>query len=156
MILIGNYPLDKQESMKRFAAILEEGFKKKGIETEIWLPIICFGRLFEATTSGFGKWLGYIDKWLLFPIVLKFRLLKASNKQAKFHICDHSNAPYLAYLPKQRTGITCHDVLAIRGAFGYTDAYCPASGMGKVLQRWILNHGGIPRSFRYVCHSFQS
>jgi glycosyltransferase involved in cell wall biosynthesis len=31
-------------------------------------------------------------------------------------------------------------VLAIRGAMGDTDTYCPASSTGKILQRWILNN----------------
>ncbi|SFZ94031.1 Glycosyltransferase involved in cell wall bisynthesis [Flaviramulus basaltis] len=142
IILIGNYSLDKQESMKRFTFMLNDGFNKKGIETEIWEPIVFFAFMFKNSTSGSGKWLGYVDKWLLFPIILKFRLFKKKykDKSTRFHICDHSNAAYLKFLPQDRVVITCHDVLAIRGALGYTDAYCPASGMGKILQKWILNN----------------
>lgn len=142
IILIGNYPLDKQESMKRFALMLEEGFNKKSITTELWEPKVFFAAFFKSSNSGIGKWLGYIDKWMLFPFILKLRLLKKKYKNSKttFHICDHSNAPYLKSLPINKTVITCHDVLAIRGALGYKDAYCPASGMGKILQNWILSN----------------
>lgn len=142
IILIGNYKLDKQESMQRFTFMLEQGFKDNGIETEIWLPVVFFARMFKGSTQGMGKWFGYLDKWLLFPVILKYRLFKKAyrSNETKFHVCDHSNAPYLKYLPNDKTVITCHDVLAIRGALGYEDAYCPASGMGKILQKWILKN----------------
>jgi glycosyltransferase involved in cell wall biosynthesis len=142
IILLGNYRLDKQESMERFTLMLAQGFNKEGVLTEIWRPIVFFGRESLSPNMGVGKYLGYIDKWVLFPIILKLRLLKKSNSKNNiyYHVCDHSNSPYLKHLPTDKSGITCHDVLAIRGALGYTDAYCPATGMGKILQKWILQN----------------
>ncbi|WP_207435353.1 glycosyltransferase family 4 protein [Sabulibacter ruber] len=142
IILIGNYSPDRQESMERFAQMLAVGFQKFSIEAAIWRPIVLFGTYSKSTTSGIGKWLGYIDKWLLFPLVLRVRLAARTNLDAstRFHICDHSNAPYFKYLPADKTAITVHDVLAIRGGLGYSDAYAPASGMGRILQKWILHH----------------
>jgi glycosyltransferase involved in cell wall biosynthesis len=138
IVLIGNYPPDRQQSMERFTVMLANGLRKSDVTVEVWKPTVCFGRIAKSTISGFGKWLGYIDKWILFPIVL--RLMRWKYKAYRFHICDHSNAPYLAHLPQARSSITCHDVLAIRGAIGHADAYCPASRMGKILQRWILSN----------------
>lgn len=126
--------------MKRYADSLAEGVNGNGIEATIWYPTVFFAKCFGQTNSGVGKWLGYLDKWLLFPLILKWRLYRGNHKNTFFHICDHSNSPYLSVLPKKRTGITCHDVLAIRGALGYKDAYCSASPMGKILQKWILEH----------------
>jgi glycosyltransferase involved in cell wall biosynthesis len=142
LILIGNFLSDKQESMNRFAQILHTGFREAGHTAEIWQPKAYFSARSRSTISGIGKWLAYIDKWIVFPIQLRWRLQNKALKSPSvhFHICDHSNAPYLNYLPADRTVITCHDVLAIRGALGYADAYCPASGAGKILQRWILSH----------------
>jgi glycosyltransferase involved in cell wall biosynthesis len=141
IVLIGNYPPDGQESMRRFAQMLYEGFSAAGFKTEIWFPIVFFGAFSKTTNSGVGKWLGYLDKWIVFPLVLRFRLLNgiAHRAAVRYHISDHSNAPYLAYLPKGVTSITCHDVLAIRGGLGYTDAYVSASRMGSLLQKLILN-----------------
>jgi glycosyltransferase involved in cell wall biosynthesis len=140
IILIGNYLPDKQESMVRFAHMLDSGFRAAGISTEIWWPRVFFGKKVKSTYFGVGKWLAYLDKWVLFPLLLRWRLLssKLHGPLVRFHVCDHSNAPYLKYLPVARTGITCHDVLAIRGAMGYADAYAPASFLGKILQKWIL------------------
>lgn len=138
VILIGNYKPDNQESMFRFQSMLEAGFEESNVSVEVWYPTLFFGRLFKTTLSGIGKWFGYIDKWVIFPLVILFKRSSAEN--VRYHICDHSNAPYVSYLPKKRTSITCHDVLAIRGALGHKDAYCPASSTGKILQKWILRN----------------
>jgi len=136
IVLIGNYRPDQQESMERFTLLLEQEFKCLGHHVEVWRPKAFFGAKAKCTTQGTGKWLGYIDKWLLFPLILRAQSLWA--KDVHYHICDHSNSPYLAHLPQERASITCHDVLAIRGALGYADAHCPASRFGKILQFWIL------------------
>ena len=153
IILIGNYPKDRQESMERFAQMLYTGFREAGIESEIWRPQVILANQFKSTTSGIGKWVGYLDKWILFPLLLRWRLLdkRFNGTDVHFHVCDHSNAPYLPHLPEERTSITCHDVLAIRGALGYADAYCPASGFGKILQKWILSN--LSQAKRIACVS---
>lgn len=146
IILISNYTPDKQESMRRYATSLSGDLSDFGVINEIWFPPIVFARLISNTNAGLGKYLAYLDKYLIAPFVLLVLRLKNQGSQVYYHICDHSNAPYRFYLPKARTGITCHDVLAIRGALGYEDAYCPATGMGVILQKWILrNLTKIPR-----------
>lgn len=140
LILIGNYKPDKQESMIRFAQMLKSGFIQAGVETDIWWPTVILGALAKSTTSGIGKWLGYVDKWVFFPIIIKCRLLRLNQIDTRFHTCDHSNAPYLKHLPSDKTSITCHDVIAIRGGLGYADAYCKPSPTGKILQSWILKN----------------
>lgn len=142
IILIGNYAPDKQQSMERFAQMLANGFSKEGHHATIWRPVVFLGKLFKSTTTGVGKWMGYIDKWILFPFILHWRLLHKKYRlgNVHFHVCDHSNSYYLKQLPVDRTVITCHDVLAIRGALGHEDAGVSASGTGKILQHWILNN----------------
>ncbi len=142
IILIGNYIPDDQVSMQRFTSMLENGFNEAGVTSEIWYPKVYFGKWAKQTFYGFGKWLGYIDKWIIFPIILKRRIRrsKRQNRSLSFHICDHSNAPYLKYLPPGRTVITCHDVLAFMGALGYPDTYCEASRLGRILQNRILKN----------------
>ena len=56
-----------------------------------------------------------------------------------YHICDHSNAFYLHFLPKNKTIISCHDVLAIQSGLGFTDTYCSTTKSGVVLQKIILD-----------------
>ncbi len=145
LVLIGNYRPDGQQSMERFAQLLQRGFAEAGLPAEIWRPPAVVGRLSSAHGSGLGKWLGYVDKWLIFPLILCWRQRRVPAG-TYFHICDHSNAPYRRALPPTRVGITCHDVLAIRGALGHADAFCPATPAGTWLQRYILHHlQRIPR-----------
>ncbi|MDT3404790.1 glycosyltransferase family 4 protein [Mucilaginibacter terrae] len=142
VILISNYIPDGQESMKRFAEMLHREYPTFGIETELWYPTVLFGSGFKSTNAGLGKWLGYIDKWILFPLILRWRVLVGGlNKPGvHFHIGDHSNSPYLAHLPSNQSLITCHDVIAIRAGLGFTDSNQQASSFGKILQRWILGN----------------
>lgn len=152
VILIGNYLPDRQESMLRFAQMLESSFHQAGFTVETWLPKVVLGRLTNNTTAGLGKWLGYLDKWILFPLILRWRLRGRQDNNYRYHICDHSNAPYLQQLPAAYTGITCHDVLAIRGGLGYADAFVPASRLGRVLQTWILNNLSRAQHLAAVSH----
>lgn len=140
IILIGNYKQDKQYSMLIFEALMAEGYKKCNLDISIIRPSSIFGKLAFKKPS-LIKWLGYVDKFLLFPIQILFLRLKnvVVFKKVHYHICDHSNAFYIHFLPKNKTLITCHDVLAIRAGLGYTDTYCYASNSGKVLQKIILN-----------------
>lgn len=142
IILIGNYKNDRQMSMILYAEMLKKGYAGKGHRVDLWHPVFFLGALFKDTTRGAGKWFSYIDKWVLFPLLILFKRMNPAlwKSNVRFHICDHSNAIYLNYLDKQKTLITCHDVLAIRGALGYKDAFCEASRFGVVLQKWIMNN----------------
>ena len=140
IILIGNYLPDKQNSMLIFEALMADGYTKSKHTVSVIRPSKIFGKLSFDKLS-LLKWLGYIDKFVLFPIQLlgfRFQNFVQSNS-IYYHICDHSNAFYLYFLPKDKTIITCHDVLAIRAGLGYTDTYCSATKSGQVLQKIILN-----------------
>src|SRR6267143_43568 len=129
VLLIGNYPPDRQESMERFATMMLHGLAAAGVPVELIRPQPFFGRLSSA--GGFlAKWLAYIDKFLLFPLRLRRRLQAAPTL---VHICDHSNAMYAKQVRGVPVVASCHDLLAVRGALGeQTD--CPASPTGKWLQ----------------------
>ena len=140
IVLIANYRKDHQRSMILFMQMLKDGYTQQGHQVTIWYPTLFFGALAGNTLSGIGKWLAYLDKYLIFPLVMRLRCLQSAYRAAntRFHICDHSNAVYIDHLPKNTTLITCHDVLAIKGAFGDKSAFCDASKAGVILQKWIL------------------
>jgi len=133
VLLIGNYPPDRQQSMHRFAMMLLDGLTSAGVPAELVQPRPFFGR-FRYAGSFMAKWLAYLDKFVLFPLHLRRRL---RSTPALVHICDHSNAMYARRIHGVPVVTTCHDLLAVRGALGeQTD--CPASFTGKLLQRWIV------------------
>ncbi|OKH22664.1 glycosyltransferase family 4 protein [Chroogloeocystis siderophila] len=145
ILLLGNYLPDRQESMLRFAQILQTGLTQRGHEVRLVQPQPIFGKL-KLSSFGLVKWLGYIDKFLLFPQ----QLCQAIAWADVVHICDHSNAMYAKYLENVPHLVTCHDLLAVRGALG-DDTDCPASMTGKVLQNWILK--SLQKSQMVVCVS---
>lgn len=156
VVLIENYAPDRQESMLRYARSLARDLRDAGASVELWSPPVVAGRLVAEPRAGMGKWAGYVDKLILAPVVLGLRARRASQRDARtvFQVCDHSNAPWLAGLPAARTVITCHDVLAIRGARGDGDAHAVPSRSGRHLQRWILRW--LAKAQTVVCVSQQT
>jgi glycosyltransferase involved in cell wall biosynthesis len=146
VLLIGNYPLDRQQSMQRFGTMMLQGLAAAGVAAELIAPRPFFGK-FSSAGSFIAKWLGYIDKFVLFPCRLRMRL---AQWPSLVHICDHSNAIYSGQINRVPVLVTCHDLLAVRGALG-EETNCPASFTGKLLQRWILH--GLRRASVITCVS---
>jgi glycosyltransferase involved in cell wall biosynthesis len=133
VLLVGNYGPDRQQSMRRYAALLRDLLGSQDVRMQILTPLHVFGRI-PFTPAALRKWLGYIDKYLLFPPLLR---LRASSFDL-VHICDHSNAVYHPWTGRTPCLVTCHDMLAIRGGLGDASVDCAASPFGRLLQRWIL------------------
>ena len=146
ILLIGNYPLDRQQSMQRFAMMMQTGLTAAGISAELIQPSPFFGR-FRYAGNFVAKWLAYFDKFVLFPRTLAKKL---RERPAVVHICDHSNAMYARAIDGVPVVVTCHDLLAVRGALG-EQTETPASATGKRLQRWIVR--GLESSTAIACVS---
>ena len=145
VLLLANYSNDGQESMQRFADFMAQGLTKAGHKVQLMRPAPVFGRL-RPSSHGAGKWLGYVDKFTLFPPVLKAAVTRADV----VHICDHSNAFYTRYLQSVAHVVTCHDLLAVRSALGQIPE--SRTGLtGRKLQRMIAN--GLTRAQRIACVS---
>lgn len=153
LLLIGNYRFDQQMSMLRYYDMLLRELTQRGIPVSGIEPAAHFGKISAGPLT---KWLRYLDKYLLFPRVLKKRIatLERDAHQAGqtliVHSTDHSNSPYLRSAGKNRLVATCHDLLAVRGALG-EDTDCPASGFGKILQTQILS--GLQHAGLVICVS---
>ena len=132
VLLIGNFQPDHQQSMQRFSEMMLRELLELGIAAEMTRPEAHFARLVPAQFVFLRKWAGYIDKFIIFP-----RRLRRLHGVELIHICDHSNAVYAKHFPNVPVVVTCHDLLAVRGALG-EETDCPASWTGKILQRWIL------------------
>ncbi len=146
VLLIGNYAADQQQSMQRFAMMMLRGLTTAGVPAELIQPRPLLGRIGWAGPL-VAKWLGYIDKFFIFPRQLRRKLARGF---ALVHICDHSNAMYCGSIRNHPVVVSCHDLLAVRGALGEaTD--CPASATGKYLQRWIVN--GLRKADAVPCAS---
>ncbi len=140
LLLVSNYPLDGQWSMKIYADLVEEVAEQAGWRVTRIAPIerVAAGR---NTGSGLGKWLGYVDKYILAPRSFR-RTLRELRIRGDLpdlvHITDHSNAIYIGCFPGLQILVTCHDVIAIRKARGEF-AFGRTSWTGRLQQKWILS-----------------
>ena len=145
VLLIGNFPPDQQQSMQRFSEMMLRELGALGIAAELTRPETHFARLVPVQFVFLRKWAGYVDKLIIFP-----RRLRKFRGVDLIHVCDHSNAFYAKYFPDVPVVVTCHDLLAVRGALG-EETDCPASWTGRILQRWIV--AGLRRARAVVCVS---
>jgi glycosyltransferase involved in cell wall biosynthesis len=145
ILLVANYRPDKQQSMLRAADLIEREFRARGIQVAVIHPEPVFGRLIPIWPR-FAKWLGYLDKYLLFPFVLIWQ----ARRFAVVHIVDHSNAVYVFWLRSKKSVVTCNDLLAVRSALGEMPEH-QTGFTGRWLQKWIL--AGLRRADRITCIS---
>lgn len=145
ILLVGNYLNDAQESMQRFTTLMQQGLIQAGHEVRVIRPPVLISR-FSFGSQGLRKWLGYVDKFVIFPVSLS----RAARWADVVHICDHSNAIYTRYVHSRAHLVTCHDVLAIRSALGEFPQN-PTGRTGRQLQRMILN--GLKQARHVACDS---
>jgi glycosyltransferase involved in cell wall biosynthesis len=131
--------------MDRFAGVLYDGLRATGHLVRLLKPQPFLGRMFPSAT-GLGKWLGYLDRFLVFSLILK----QAADWADVVHICDHANAVYIPWLNRKPHVVTCHDMLAIRSAFNEITEH-KTGPTGKVYQRWIL--AGLKQTRHVACVS---
>ena len=145
ILLVGNYPYLKSQSMDRFATMLHEGLRLRGHDVRLLKPQPFLGRL-RPSPTGLGKWLGYWDRFVLFRPMLR----RATEWADVVHICDQANAVYVPWLKGKPHVVTCHDMLAVRSALGEISDH-PTGLTGRIYQRWILS--GLKKAMRVVCVS---
>lgn len=130
ILLVGNYPLDQQQSMSRYAELLKRELSARHVVCVI-SPKPLIGLLPGNATM--RKWLGYVDKFIIFP----FSLRRQAKQFDLVHVCDHSAAMYLKHVARKPRSVTCHDLLAIRAALGHFPEQT-ISRTGRFYQKWIL------------------
>ena len=132
ILVVGNYPADQQQSMMRFAHLLVRFYQPHAV-VQLIRPPVLVARL-SVLPAVVRKYLAYIDKLLLFPLWLVLR----SRSYRLVHIADQGNAFYAFFCPRKRCIVTCHDLLAMRGAMGDPAVACEPSPIGIWLQRLIM------------------
>lgn len=145
VLLVGNYAPDGQKSMRQFCELLRDGLAARGHEVRVVQPRAYLPQLVDARRAA-GKWLGYVNKFLLFPAVLR----RAARWADVAHVCDHSNAMYVGSLRDRAHLVTCHDVIAIEAARGMVPGWW-VGATGRLFQRLILR--GLRRAQHVACVS---
>ena len=150
LVLLANYRPDRQESMLRFAEMLRAGFaERRDVDVSVWHPPVVLGHVARLLGGRWRKWFGYVDQYLIAPLALLFK--RIGDRDVRYHICDHSNAPFSQVLPPARTTVTCHDVIAIEAAGGNEAYGVRPTGLGLYQQRYIRHY--LLRQRRVACVS---
>ena len=145
VLLVGNYEFDGSTSMKVWADTLLRELRQRGIDVHPIAPRPFFGKL-KPSAHGLGKWLGYIDRFVIFP-----RKLRAEAARAHIvHLCDHGSAVYVSALKGTPVVVTCHDMIGVRRALGELPEL-RSSPFGQFQQRSICR--GLSSASRVACVS---
>lgn len=143
--MVGNYVADRQQSMLRFDAMMKAGLREAGYPARIIRPEMRLGG-FGKARRGLSKWLGYVDKFVLFPA----RLRAASASVDVVHICDHGYSLYAKHLDAVPCVVTCHDLISVRCARGEIPGQ-QTRWSGRKYQQMIVN--GLERARSVACDS---
>jgi len=149
ILLIGNLPQDRQESMQRFTDALRDGISERGHTVNVVAPALHLARLVpNYRYNGLPKYLGYFDKLVLFPRTLRRHI--AESRPDVVHLTDHAGAIYEPSVRGTPLLATCHDLLQVGAAQG--DANRPSVGRaGRYYQNWIQR--GLTRVPHIACVS---
>lgn len=139
VLLVGNYAPDRQRSMERCAEQIAQHVANDRWKVRWIKPAPFFNRLRPG-----NKWLGYLDKYLVFGVRLWWLTHRPGARLALVHIADHSNAMYVFRCASVPVIVTVHDLLAVRAGLGEDGTACRPSRLGVVQQKWIL--GGLRRA----------
>lgn len=116
IVLFTHPSFSAHQSMPRFAKMIETGMLQKGHEVMIWSPKAFFFKIAFNNTS-LEKWLGYIDQYIVFPMLTRIRLRKCS-KDTLFVFADNALGPWIPLVKNKHHVVHCHDFLAQQSAFG--------------------------------------
>ena len=147
VLLVGNYRFDGSTSMHIWSQALLRELSQLHVDVEVISPRPRFGKM-RPSVHGVGKWLGYIDRFVIFPCALR----SAAAQADIVHLCDHGAAMYAPMIKRRFKPVlvTCHDMIAVRTARGELPEL-RSSTFGQILQRWICN--GLKHATRVACVS---
>ncbi len=135
--------------MRRFTGALRDGLGARGHAVTVLTPSLRVARLGPRYHyNGVPKYLGYLDKFVLFPRQLRRHVRTA--RPDVVHLTDQAGAVYGSALRGVPVLATCHDLMEIRAARGEIAQQRVSRG-GRVYQAWI--HASLGRLPQFACVS---
>ena len=131
-------------SMPRFAQMIADGMRKRGHTLNIWTPQPIFFRI--PVNAKIRKWLGYVDQYVLFPLVVRFRLLTAPVDTV-YVFADQALGPWVPLVKHLPHVVHVHDFLALRSSLGEIPQN-PTGWTGKQYQAMIRR--GFTRGKNFI------
>ncbi|MHB8208753.1 glycosyltransferase [Mucilaginibacter sp.] len=122
--------------------MLADNFRNRGYNVKIYSPKAYFFKL--PVTPSLKKWLGYIDQFLIFPIIIKKRI--KSNTNTVYVFTDHALGIWVPITKNFPTLVICHDFLAQRSAEGEIPQN-PTGISGRIYQKLIRKGYSVADNF---------
>lgn len=121
------------KSMPRFAQMIAEGMRARGHLVDIWTARpLAYG---VPAPARLKKWLGYIDQFVFFPLLVRWRLRRLSA-DTLFVFGDQALGPWVPLVACRPHVIHVHDFMALRSALGEF-AQNPTGWAGRQYQALI-------------------
>lgn len=120
-------------SMTRYASWLIDDMRHRGHDVQVWTPKALFYRL--PVPERYRKWMGYIDQYVVFPLEVRWRLLRQS-RACLYVFADHALGPWVPLVANRPHVVHCHDFLAQDSALGRIP-HNRVSHTGRLYQRYI-------------------
>lgn len=108
--------------------------KKRGNTVEVWKPQAFFYKI--SGPLWLKKWLGYLDQYLIFPVIVQYKLKKQLSKDILYVFSDHALGPWVPLVAQKPHVVHCHDFLAQRSAYGEIPEN-PTGFTGRCYQAFI-------------------
>lgn len=139
VVVFGHPAFMASQSMPRFAEMILRACRERGLHTEFWAPPALVHRLARGTRL--EKWAGYVDQYILFPLLVRLRVL--FRRGTLYVFCDQALGPWVPIVARRPHVIHVHDFLALKSALGVVEEN-PTSATGRLYQRfirWGFQHG---------------
>ena len=115
LILFSHPSFLRHQSMPRYANMLAKGLEDRGHSVRVWMPASWFSSL--PFPSSIKKWLGYLDQYIIFPVLVRMRLMRCDD-DTLFVFTDQALGPWVPLVANRPHVIHCHDLLAQQSALG--------------------------------------
>ena len=132
------------KSMPRFAQMIAEGMRARGHQVDTWTSQPRAYRI--AAPAQLKKWLGYVDQFIFFPLVVRWRL-HWLGPNTLFVFGDQALGPWVPLVAHRPHVIHVHDFMALRSALGEF-AQNPTGWAGRQYQALIRR--GFSRGSNFV------
>lgn len=102
-------------SMPNFSNMIANGMSSRGHSVKIFTSVPFFYRLYFPRKL--KKWLGYLDQYIVFPLIMLFYINRASSDTI-FVFTDQALGMWVPFASKRKHVIHVHDLLALRSSLG--------------------------------------
>ena len=147
ILLLRHYPLSEGPSMRAFAEQIAAGLRNRGHTVQECTAPVRLARL-AGRYQPVAKWLGYLDQFVLFPLLLRWR---ARSLPAGI-ICvfaDQALGPWIPLLKQRPHLVHVHDLLALEAA-QHRQPFLQLGWTGRLYQHWIRRGFRQARCFASV------